>query len=368
VADQPVGEAVLPAPPIDKLHEALRDLPFAAQVVEMTAAAYQPGRSMGEAFSAMLRGLLAHFDLIHLDPMEPAVRRLAAPALRHAVEAAPELASALLERNRALVEAGYHAQVHVEDETSLVFLLENGRRLALRRHGDTYVQNGRRFSAAELAARAEALSPNALLRPVVQDSMLPTAAYVGGPAELAYLAQSEVIYRRLLGRMPVAVPRSGFTILDAHSRKLLDRYGLSLPDFYQGESALRQRMAATLVPPELAATVAQTRTVVEAAMDHLRASLEAFDPTLAAATARSRAKMTYQTDKTARKIGREMMARDARASSDAARLFGLIYPERHLQERLYSIIPMIARHGTDLPERLYEAVRLDCPDHQVVTL
>ena len=94
-----------------------------------------------------------------------------------------------------------------------------------------------------MAARAAELSPNALLRPVVQDAMLPTVAYIGGPAETAYLAQSAAIYEILLGRMPVAVPRTGFTILDSHSEKLLDRYGLSLPDFFHGEDALRERIA-----------------------------------------------------------------------------------------------------------------------------
>src|SRR5206468_3879096 len=103
-------------------------------------------------------------------------------------------------------------------------LLENGKRLALRRNGDEYVLNGRRFTTRELADRAASLSPNALLRPVAQDSMLPTVAYIGGPAEVAYLAQSSVIYDRLLGRMPVAVPRAGFTILDQRTEKLMSRH------------------------------------------------------------------------------------------------------------------------------------------------
>ncbi len=115
----------------------------------------------------------------------------------------------MLERNRELAEAGYHAQVHVEDHTSFVFLLENGKRLALRRAGDEYVHNSRRFTSAELMDRGASLSPNAILRPVIQDSMLPTVAYIGGPAEIAYLAQSEAIYRLLLGRMPVAIAARG---------------------------------------------------------------------------------------------------------------------------------------------------------------
>src|SRR5258707_10003111 len=114
--------------------------------------------------------------------MLPAFRTLAAPVMRSAVEAAPDLTKVVLARNRALAEAGYHAQVHVEDHTSFVFLLENGKRLALRRAGNDYIHNSRRFSSAELMDRGASLSPNAILRPVIQDSMLPTVAYIGGPA------------------------------------------------------------------------------------------------------------------------------------------------------------------------------------------
>jgi hypothetical protein len=157
-------------------------------------------------------------------------------------------------------------------------------------------------------------------------------------------------------------------VLDQHSRKLLGRYGLCLADFYQGEDALRQRIAARLVPPELTGSLAEARSGVESAVERLGKVLEGFDPTLAKALARSRAKMLYQVEKSGRKIGREMLRRDTRASEDAGWLYGLIYPERHLQERLYSIVPLLAQHGIDLPDRLYENLPLDCPDHQVATL
>src|SRR5207247_10538190 len=194
--------------------------------------------------------------------------------------AAPEVTARVLERNRELASAGYHAQVHVEEHTSLVFLLEGGKRLALRRAGRHYVHNSRRFTSEELMARAASLSPNAILRPVIQDGMLPTVAYIGGPAEIAYLAQSEAIYGTLLGRMPVAVPRTGFTVLDARSAKLMDRYGLSLTEFFHGETALRERVAARLIPPSLNATVRATAAAVDAAVARLHGEMKAFDPAL----------------------------------------------------------------------------------------
>jgi uncharacterized protein YllA (UPF0747 family) len=300
--------------------------------------------------------------------MLPQFRELAAPAIRQAVEAAPELAERLRERGRELAAAGYHAQVHVEEQTSLVFLLENGKRLTLRRTGTDYILNGRRITGAELMDRAASLSPNALLRPVVQDSMLPTVAYIGGPAEVAYFAQSAVLYDALLGRMPVAVPRASFTIVDQRSQKTMDRFGLGLADFFAGEDALRQRIAATLVPPAMAGAMRDAEGAVETAVGGLRATMAGFDPTLARALDRSASRIRYQLAKIASKAGREALLRDAHAARQAASLYGLIYPQRHLQERLYSILPFLARHGLDLIGQIHECIELECPDHGIVVV
>jgi uncharacterized protein YllA (UPF0747 family) len=214
--------------------------------------------------------------------------------------------------------------------------------------------------------RAASLSPNALLRPVIQDSMLPTAAYVGGPAETAYFAQSEPIYRTILGRMPVPVPRASFTLLDQRSHKLLARYQLTLGDFFHGEEVLRARIAAKLVPPALNQAIGDTAKSVDGLLDQLGREMASFDPTLAAALERSGKKIHYQLGKIERKAGREALRRDARAAKDAASLYGLIYPERHLQERLYSILPFLAKHGLDLIDRLSETIQMDCPDHRLL--
>lgn len=365
---QPVGEVALTNPPVEELRAALGELPFAGEVVAMVAETYHAGATMGQAFSDLLRRMLDRFDVLQVDPMQPEFRTLAAPLLRSAVEAMPELNQALLERNKELQAAGYHAQVHVEPQTSLVFLLENGKRLALRRNEDEYVLNGRRFTMAELAARADSLSPNALLRPVAQDSMLPTVAYIGGPAEVAYLAQSAVIYERLLGRMPVAVPRTGYTILDERTEKLMSRYHLKLGDLFHGEDRLRERVAAYLVPPSVRQAAGEASSAADAALERLRRELVAFDPTLVKATDRSLRKIRHQFEKIERKTGREALRRDQRASADAASIYGLIYPERHLQERLYSFLPFLAKHGPELTNSLYDAIELDCPDHRLVVI
>ena len=83
---------------------------------------------------------------------------------------------------------------------------------------------------------------------------------------------------------------------------------------------------------------------------------------------KARAKMLYQLSKIERKTARETLKRNERAARDASYMSGLIFPEKHLQERFYSILPFVAKHGLDLMDTLYEHVNLDCPDHRVLVV
>ena len=114
--------------------------------------------------------------------------------------------------------------------------MQDGQRIALRRSNGDFIAPHQKFSTQELAERAADLSPNALLRPVVQDYLLPTAAYIGGPAELAYLAQSQVLYGKLLDRQPAAFPRACFTLLDERSHKRMVRYGVESDGSVRGRA------------------------------------------------------------------------------------------------------------------------------------
>jgi bacillithiol biosynthesis cysteine-adding enzyme BshC len=315
-----------------------------------------------------MKELFGAYGLLLIDPMERSLREIAAPLMREAVERMPELVDALMVRSRQLVERGYHAQVLVDKSMSLAFLLQDGKRIALRRSNSEFTGQHQKFSTRDLAARAADLSPNALLRPVVQDYLLPTAAYIGGPAELAYFAQSQVLYSALPGRQPAAFPRACFTLLDERSHKRMTRYRLNPADLFAGEQALHDAIAAHLVPGQLRRRLDETKAVFSTALDTLNGDLHRFDITLAAALGTSRRKIEYQVGKMARKTARQIMARDEQAIRDARSLNGLLFPGKHLQERLYSIVPFIAKFGPGLVDEIYSAVRIECPDHQFLVV
>jgi bacillithiol biosynthesis cysteine-adding enzyme BshC len=364
----PVGDVKLNGIPWADLRRALGELPFANEIVAQLEASYCPGATMGSAFQTFFRGLVKDLGLLFVDPLVPANRAITAPFLASAVQHIDQVVPALRRRDEDLAGAGYHAQVHVEQDTSLLFLIQDGKRIALRYKDGRFAAKDHSYSADELREKSLQLSPNALLRPVMQDYLLPTIAYVGGPSEIAYMAQAEVLYRALLGRMPIIFPRNSYTLLDRKSAKLIQHYHLTPPQLLGPQELIESRIAANLVPTEMLEEFRTVRSAVDGALAKFQSHLTGFDPTLQNSAQKSATKMRYQLEKLSRKTAKEAMRRDAQATRSAAYLTNTVYPHRHLQERFYSIVPFLAKYGTGLPERLLNETQLVCPDHIVRTL
>src|SRR5579872_2450236 len=162
---RPAGVFPVEHPPIAELRKALAGFTHGEEVTALVAEAYKPGATMGAGFRALLTKLLGRIGMLVLDPLDPKLRQVGAPFMAEALAAAPDLKKALLARNKELTAAGYHAQVNVEEGTSLFFLLESGERVTLRKKDAEF---------AALKDRAADVSPNALLRPVWQDYLFPT--------------------------------------------------------------------------------------------------------------------------------------------------------------------------------------------------
>ena len=351
---------------------ALANLPFGASAIKLVADAYSEDCSFGTGFRALFEQLFRRHGLILLDPMDPALRRLSAPLLGKAIERAGDLNPQLIARSEELERAGYHVQVHVTTETSPVFLINSRQRTALRLHESHYDAGDATYSTPDLLRRLEEnpeqFSPNVLLRPVIQDFLLPTAVYVAGPAETAYMAQAEVLYGNLLGRMPVVMPRAFFTIVDARAEKYLSRYQLSLQECFEGADALRHKISQRLIPANLEQTFAEGQSQIESSLDAIDRGLSKFDPTLSAALASARKKMLYQFGKIQAAAAREGLRRDSRAGQEAEYLSNLIFPNNTLQERTYSVLPFLARYGEGFIDRIHQAINPDCHDHQVLVI
>ncbi len=376
---QPVGRVVLDdsiQAIVDQLFELLPNSEFADDMKKLVQQSWQPGRGYVDSFATMMTALLGRYGLIFLDPLDPEMKKLAAPLYAAAVRQAPEIATAVEQRSRDLENAGYHAQVLATATSFPLFIHdENGARRALVR-----VENGnyqakdtaQRYSIEDLAQLArhepQRFSPNVTLRAVVQDYLLPTIAYYGGAAEIAYFAQTAEVYRVLERPATPILPRSSLTMIERHTGRVLERYGLTLADFFEGLEPVTKRVVEEYLGASTARSFAAAEQNVNQELDRLKTELHAIDPTLANALETGRKKIQYQLDGLRTRFVRAQMTRDEAAHRQLQRAADQLYPNKDLQERHINVTSLLARHGTYVIEWIFNAINLGSNDHQVVYL
>jgi bacillithiol biosynthesis cysteine-adding enzyme BshC len=374
VVDAPVG-AVTCGREIEPVVERAVALLGGSEVTTWLREAYRPGETLGSAFALLFARLFADWGVILLDPADKDFHELAKPLFGAAVERASELDEALLARGKALEVAGYHQQVKVTSASTLLFEVKNGARTVVRRknngvNGGEFLVGEDRVSSKELVDRIEQapekFNPNALFRPVVQDYLLPTLVYTGGPAEVAYFAQAAVVYEKLLGRVTPILPRFSATLLEAKLERILTRYQLGLPDVLLGPEKLREVIAARSLPSDLQTRFSDAYASAEKTMAAVRESIGKLDSTLVGAADRVRTRLWYQINRLHRRASRAELLRNEVITRHADALSDALFPHKALQEREVAGVSFVARYGTELLANLYQKIHPDCHDHQVI--
>jgi bacillithiol biosynthesis cysteine-adding enzyme BshC len=334
------------------------------EVIALVRAHYRPERTLAQAFAGLLAAIFAGDGLLVLDPREARVAALAAPVYRRALDEADVIEAGLRARGAALEAAGFDEQIPVRAECSLVFFHEReaaGPRFRLRRGPDrdhwALAGAGDLVGAVELRRCLEReplrLSTSALLRPLVQDTLLPTAAYVGGPAEVSYFAQLGPLYETFGLPPPLVLPRARFRVVDAATRRRLQQLGLSADD----AAAPRHELLARLAPvePDEGAPDALRRAVAERiapAVDDVTRAALAGDAGLARAAARTRATVDRALGRFIARYARERGARDGVAAARLDKVQRALAPGGVPQERFYGWPSLAARHGAATLKRL----------------
>jgi bacillithiol biosynthesis cysteine-adding enzyme BshC len=346
--------------------------PAAEPIAEALRASYQPTETYGSAFGKLLAQIFTGTGLILLDPLSAELHALAAPIYRAALEQHTEIAEDLLARSKALEKRGLHAQVKVTERNTLLFVDQEQERLPLRaRNGDFSL--GRRTVSLQqmtdlLGSTPEVFSANVLLRPIVQDLLLSTTTYIAGAAETAYFAQASVAYKRLLGRMPVILPRASCTLVEPYVGALLRKYGLEFTDLFRGARSVRSKMETAMMPRGVARRFAEGEKMLRKMLKDLRQPVAKLDPTLTGALETSERKMLYQYAHLQEKAGRALSFRSGVLDGHQRTLLELLYPNGELQERALCFLPTLAAHGFELLDELGRKIMPGGAQHQVLYL
>lgn len=361
---------------IEKLVDGLPATEFTEELTGLIKESWTNGTLFGKAFSRFLSTILNKYGIVIFDPLNDTLKRMAAPIYAKAVRRSSEIVSALIERDKELARAGYHSQVLVTEDYFPMFLqADDGARHSLKRTKEGTLKakgDKREYTVDELAEMAERdpqrFSPTVVLRPVVQDYLLPTICYFGGAAEIAYFAQNSEVYK-VLGR-PVTpiLHRQSFTVVEAKHSRTLDKYGLDFRDLFGGREDVLTRIVEKYVNPELAKTFAEVEAKINTELDRLDRGLSETDATLAQNLATRRRKISYHISALRKKANLSQTRQNETVHRRIDSLFTALLPHKHLQERLLNVTTFLNTHGPYFTDWIYDSIDLDDKSHRIIYL
>ena len=351
----------------------LPETEFLAPLWSAITAAYAPEATLAEAFARWMTRLCGRLGLILVDGADPRLKPLAARIFQQEMAEAPRASRIILETSQTLVGAGYPAQIDARADGVNCFLLQVGRHPLVREDGGFRLRDsGEAVPAAELQRLAqeapEQFSPNVALRPIVQDTLFPTIAYVAGPGELAYFGQLKALYEAFRVPMPLIVPRASFTLLEPRVTQLMERFRLGLPDFSQESEQLASRIFRSQLPPDLESAIAKARAGVDEIFRGVGESIAAVDPTLRATAGQTAGHIKGHLEQLERKAVQAVKRREAETRQQLHRVRQALMPGGKPQERILSALPFLAKYGPSLVDVVRQ--NLDGPGwaHTIVPL
>ena len=313
--------------------------------IELLARSYTPKATIGSAYVAFIRALFAPLGIAVIDASHPATRAAAKPVLAAALEKADQIATAVTARNRELEIAGFTPQVQDVPGLSLVFSAASG--------GRKWVP----IKAAGKRSGLDDLGPNVLLRPVVERAILPTATYIGGPAEIGYFAQIAPIAEMLGVARPAIVPRWSCVIIEPHVERILEKLHLS-PDDLRDPHEAESRVARSRLPKGVIEELNATRAALD---EHISALSEAIikgkAPVAPAIADGLRANLTRRLDRFERRLIAAAKKQHADIMHEIGTARGSLYPLGKPQERSLNFVQLLARYGPILRDEMVAGAR-----------
>ena len=370
----PVAAVRLPASIgalLGELRQALPPTEFTGATLDALSASYTPGAGLVEAFSRWLDTLLGRHGLVVFDGSDPAAKPLVQPLFERELQLRGETARLAAAAGARLADGGYHAQVLPAADAVALFRLSGGRRPIRLRDaefavGDTAVSPD--AMTRLVREQPETFSPNVLLRPIVQDTLFPTVAYVSGPNELGYLGQLRDVYEQFDVPMPLIYPRLSATVLDRGAVKFLTRHNIGLERLQARDDGVLNGLINAQLPAAVETAVTDAERQAGETMDAIADLVTTVDPTLAGAARTTKQRMERDLRTLRGKIIQAAKRRDTTLRRQFYRTRAQAFPRGAPQERAVSFVYFINRYGPEVIDQLLDDVPLDIGRHWLVTL
>jgi bacillithiol biosynthesis cysteine-adding enzyme BshC len=356
---------------IQELLAALAPTDFTPWISDIVRATYRPGTGMAEAFARWLEAVLGAHGLIVFESTDRDAKQLASPVFVGELSNPGHTASLAADAADALSALGHAPQVVPQRDSVSLFHL-NGARQPIRRDGDRYFIGDQAVTLDALGSEARSephrFSPNVLLRPIVQDTLFPTACYVAGPSELAYLGQLRGVYEHFGVPMPLIYPRATATIIDGAASRFLAKYPLPLEHLQARDESVLNRLLEAQLPLDVNQSLKEADKALHAVFQRVIDAMPSLDPTLAGAAKTTLGKVEHDLRTLQNKVIQAAKRRDDTLRRQFTRAQSQIFPLGHPQERTLAGVFFLNRYGPGLVDTLMQSLPIDLGHHWIVTM
>jgi bacillithiol biosynthesis cysteine-adding enzyme BshC len=344
---------------------------FTDETLALYRSAYQEDFTFAEAQAQLLGELLSKEGLLILDANTPELKRQVTYLFKKEIETAPYLSDNIKEIGKKLNAEGYHAQL--EPDGINLFLAENGRRYKLTKTGDAFSYNNSIINISDpgkiITEHPERFSMNVVMRPLIQDAILPTVAYVAGPGEIAYFAQLKIAYDWSGITMPLIVPRIGMTIVEDRFDKLLQKHNIITEDFLEKGEDMIKGVLQSEQEIILSNSFAKTNNELDISLEQLRNVVASTDATLDQALTSLKGKILTQLKDFENKSLAAERKKQSGTKQQFEKAMNVLLPNEKLQERELNLLYFLNKYGINfwknLKTRLFEE-SVEIHEHRII--
>lgn len=370
VADQQIKASIEGF--LNEVKSEQHDTDFSDELFGKLESLYQPGKLHVQAFAQLINHWFGDEGLLIAGSNFKSIKEIAPEVFSTSVTKAREIFNSL-ESQSSELEKDFHRQVIVGD-SNLFYLNKDKKRIKFERSEDTWIAGDIELKSNELVdlihEEPENFSPNVFLRPVLQDFLLPTVAYVAGPGELAYYAQMKELYPHFGLEMPAILPRLSITLIESGIERIMEKLPFPMCSYNQRIEDLESAYVDQANTFDVEGVFGEWKQKLEEIGEEPTDFIKEIDPTLEGATGKVIAGFGNEIDKLKGKVYRSIKQQEETQLKRIAKIQSQLFPDG-LQERSVSPVYFMNKYGTDLWIRMlnyFGKQDLDVQKHHIVKL
>lgn len=358
---------------VQQLNNLTHDSEFKDEIISHLREAYEPDQSYVEAFGKWMTRLFKSYGLIFIDASHHGFKELGKSVfLKEIAEYSPSTLCAV-ETSKKLKQAKYNCQIQLREGILNLFFTDSERQsIGIKEDGYIIKDTQQTYSRDELFALMEnkpyLCSPNVLLRPIYQDTILPTVAYIGGPSEVAYFAQMKGIYDRFSIPMPIIYPRKSISIIEQKIKNVLQKHNVNVQDFWHNFDQTIQTIIKKHIPLSIDKFFTSTASHLKQDFESIKKEIVSIDPDLESSADLTLEKINQQFKYLEKKILKASKKQNEILIQQLHKVKNNLYPTNHLQERVLNIVPYLIKYGYPFIDKLYKTIDINNQNHQIIEL